>query len=454
MKDLNSNNLLLKNGSNIAVIGGGPSGSFFTYFTLNYAKKLGIKVNVDIIEAKDFNCSGPAGCNKCGGIVSESLIQMLSTEGIILPSDVIRKGIETYTLHLEQGFIEIKAPGDEQRIASMFRGIGPKGCSHKGRKSFDDHLMSLCVSKGANIIFDMVSEVERDQDGIFIKTKNNFEKKYDLVVGAAGLNKKTFELFHKLCPDFVFPKTTRTFICEIQMSAKQIDDYFGNSMHVFLLSIPNIKFGALIPKANFVTLVLLGADIDEEIVEKFLNSSPVKKCFPKDFDLNSNISCRCYPYINILGAISAYSDRVVLIGDSSTSKLYKNGIGAAYITAKSAANSAIFKGISEDNFKKYFQPTCNNLEIDNTIGKFIFMVTTVIQKSPIMKSAMLRMVVNEQKQERQKRKLSSILWDTFTGSAPYKDIFLRFLNPKVIVILLWNIIRAMFRMIKYNKYEI
>ena len=144
----------------------------------------------------------------------------------------------------------------------------------------------------------------------------------------------------------------------------------------------------------------------------------------------------------------------MLIGDSSASKLYKNGIGAAYITAKAAANTAIFQGISKENFKKHFQPTCNNLEIDNTIGKFIFMVTTVIQASPVLKSAMLRMVVNEQLKERHVRKLSSILWDTFTGSAPYKDIFLRFLNPGVIVILSWNTIRAMLRMIKYNKYEI
>ncbi len=454
MEELKSNNLVLEDGSNIAVIGGGPSGSFFTYFTLDYAQRFGLEVNVDIIESKDFKCAGPAGCNHCGGIVSESLIQMLSTEGIVLPSDVIRKGIESYTLHLEQGYTEIRAPVDEQRIASMFRGLGPKGCSPHGHKSFDDHLMELCISKGANVILDRVVDMERNEDGIIIKTKNNFEKKYDLVVGAVGLNKKTFALFNKISPSFVVPKTTRTFICEIQMSEKQIDKYFGNSMHVFLLSIPNIKFGALIPKARYVTLVLLGADIDKKIVEEFLNSNPVKKCFPRNFDLDSNISCRCYPYINIAGAKFAYDDRVVLIGDSATSKLYKNGIGAAYITAKAAANTAIFQGISKENFKKYYQPTCNNLQVDNTIGKFIFMVTTVIQKSPVLKSAMLRMVVNEQLKEGHARKLSSILWDTFTGSASYKDIFLRFLNPGVIVVLLWNTMGAMVRMIKYNKYEI
>ena len=34
----------------------------------------------------------------------------------------------------------------------------------------------------------------------------------------------------------------------------------------FLLNLPNIKFGALVPKANYVTLVLLGKDINKDIV--------------------------------------------------------------------------------------------------------------------------------------------------------------------------------------------
>ncbi len=451
---MKSNNLKLKDGSNIAVVGGGPSGSFFTYFALDFAERNGLKINIDIIEPKDFNCAGPGGCNNCGGLVSESLIQMLSVDGIILPADVIRKGIGSYTFHLEQGSIAIEASVDEQRIASMFRGIGPKGCSVVGHKSFDNYLMELCATKGANIISDRVSEVERKKDGIVLKTKNNFEKEYDLVVGAVGLNKKAFQLFNKLCPYFEGPHTTRTFICEIQMDGKQINEYFGNSMHVFLLNLPNIKFGALIPKARYVTLVLLGSDINEEIVESFLASGPVKKCFPPNTDLQSIITCQCYPYINIEGAKSAFADRVVLIGDSSTSKIYKNGIGAAYITAKAAANTALFQGISEGHFKKYFQPTCNNLEKDNNIGKFIFKVTSIIQQSAILKSAILRMVINEQQKERHKRKLSSILWDIFTGSAPYKDILLRFLNWQVIVTLIRNIMSAIIRILKYNKFEI
>lgn len=444
----NTNNLVLEDGSNIAVIGGGPSGSFFTYFALQHADRFGLDINIDIIEAKNFTCDGPLGCNHCGGIVSESLIQLLSAEGIVLPSKVIRKGIETYTLHFEQGSTIIEASVEEQRIASMFRGLGPKGCTPSGQTSFDDYLLGLCVDNGAKVIYDRVTDIVREDGKVSVRTKEGVDKTYDLVVGAVGLSQKTLQLFENVCPGFVAPETTRTFICEIHMTKGQINKYFGNSMHVFLLNLENIKFGALIPKANYVTLVLLGKDINKDIVESFLHSSPVKKCFPTDFDLEAAITCKCYPYINIKRAKSAFSDRVVLIGDSATSKLYKNGIGAAYITAKAAANTVIFEGISEAHFKKYFQTTCTKLEFDNNIGKFIFMVTTVIQKSGILKGAMLNMVIDEQKDKKQNRHLSSILWDTFTGSAPYNDIFLRFLYPKVIILLIWNIVLSVFKKIK------
>jgi hypothetical protein len=44
-------------------------------------------------------------------------------------------------------------------------------------------------------------------------------------------------------------------------------------MHVFLLDIPRLEFAALIPKGDYVTLCLLGDDIDEELMDRFFSSS-------------------------------------------------------------------------------------------------------------------------------------------------------------------------------------
>lgn len=442
----------IEDGSRIAVIGSGPAGSFFSYFALDFAQRIGTDVKIDIYETKNFNVKGPAGCNHCGGIVSESLVQMLSTEGIVLPSNVIRRGIESYTMHLEQGTTKIETPFQEQRIASMFRGFGPLGSTNNEQLSFDRHLLGLCEKKGAVLISEKVTNLEKADDGILVETKNSNEK-YDLVVGSVGLNPRSFQLFQKINPDFKPPKTTKTYICEYHLGNEMINRRFGNSMHVFLLNLKNIKFGALIPKGEYVTLVLLGSEINKEIVESFVQSEAVKACFPENIELKAVNPCQCFPSINIVAAHHAYHDRVVLIGDSASSKLYKNGIGAAYITAKAAAKTAIFEGISSTDFKRSFQPVCSKLNRDNAIGKLIFMVTTIIQKSDLLKKGLFRMVVKEQAKPSNKRRMSSVLWDTFTGSAPYTGILYRVVNPLVLGSLIWNIIMGIFNPIKKGIYE-
>lgn len=82
-------NLKLEDDSRIAVIGGGPAGSFFSYFLLDMAQRLGMKLQLDVYEPRDFATPGPSGCNMCGGIISESLVQALAIEGINLPPTVV-----------------------------------------------------------------------------------------------------------------------------------------------------------------------------------------------------------------------------------------------------------------------------------------------------------------------------------------------------------------------------
>ena len=93
-----SDEFFLGNGSKIAVIGGGPSGSFFAYFTLKMARMMGREVKITIFEPKNFMSKGPAGCNHCGGVVSELMVQSLAVEGINVPTTVVQRGINSYQL--------------------------------------------------------------------------------------------------------------------------------------------------------------------------------------------------------------------------------------------------------------------------------------------------------------------------------------------------------------------
>jgi hypothetical protein len=119
----------------------------------------------------------------------------------------------------------------------------------------------------------------------------------------------------------------------------------------------------------------------------------------------------------------------VFIGDSGVTRLYKDGIGAAYRTAKSAATTVVLQGISAEDFKEHYWPACRKIEIDNMIGQMMFMVTRIIQGQQIARRAVLRMTANEQKKADSKKRMSMVLWDMFTGSAPYRDIFIRTLSP-------------------------
>jgi hypothetical protein len=66
-----NSNFVLNNGSRVAVMGGGPAGSFFSFFLLDMAERAGIQLQVVIYEPRDFSLAAPQGCNMCGGVISE-----------------------------------------------------------------------------------------------------------------------------------------------------------------------------------------------------------------------------------------------------------------------------------------------------------------------------------------------------------------------------------------------
>ncbi|MHC4471305.1 MAG: NAD(P)/FAD-dependent oxidoreductase [Planctomycetota bacterium] len=424
--------LVLDDGSRVAVIGGGPAGSFFTYFLLRMADRVGVVPQVDIYERKSFSRQGSPGCNHCGGIVSESLVQLLATEGINLPSSVVQRGIDSYVLHTDVGSVRIATPGDEKRIAAMYRGSGPRGEGATDWESFDSFLLELAVEKGARLVSDRVVEVGRDDGKLRLQTKGGESRVYDLVVGAMGVNSSSADLFEGLGIEYSPPGVTRTFICEYFMGRRRVREHFGDSMHVFLLNIPRLKFGALIPKGRHVTMCLLGEGIDKELVLEFQSSPEVSRCFPPDVQPRKMAPCKCSPKINVRGAVRPFADGLLLLGDAAVTRLYKDGIGAAYVAAKAAAATVALQGFSKEDFRRHYWPALKGISTDNAIGKVIFAVTRLIQSREITKRGILRMVENEQENGDARKLMSSVMWDTFTGSASYRDILRRTLSPEFI----------------------
>ncbi len=442
----------LTNFSRVAIVGGGPAGSLTAYFMLGIAEHLGIKLNIDIYDPAAFFASGPKGCNFCGGIVSETLVQMLAMEGINLPPEVVQRGIDSYHLHTAQGSASISTPLEEMRIAALFRGSGPLDCVTKAAelppdersvyRSFDGLLQELALSRGARHLPHRVTAVTFENQFPVVSAKGIQPRRYDLVVGAVGVNGGGLKIFEKSGLNLKPPKTTTAFITEIRLGKEGVNRHFGNSMHVFLLNIPRVSFAAIIPKAEYVSVVMLGSALDKDSAAAVLGHPSVKSCFPEGTDLTPR-SCKCLPKFNIGVSSPAFSDRLVLVGDAVVSRLYKDGLGAAYKTAKACATTAVIHGISRRDFRRYYLPMCRKLAIDNSIGKVVFLTVDLFKWFPILSRGMLRMVIQEQRSAARAKAMSMVLWDTFTGSNSYRSIFTRCVHPTFLATLFWQSIKSL-----------
>jgi flavin-dependent dehydrogenase len=433
--------LELVDGSRIAVIGGGPAGSLFTYFVFKMAEVLDLELTVDVFEPRTFTRCGPAGCNHCGGIVSESLVQLLATEGINLPPRVVQRGLDSYLLHMDVGSVRIDTPLQEQRIAAVFRGNGPRDARHVDWDSFDDFLLRLAVSRGANIVRRVVTGIDWSDDRPVPIHDGERAEPYDLVAVAAGINSNLLRTIETESSAYRRPTSVATYLCEFQLNRETVQRHLGSSMHVFLLDLPHLEFAALVPKGNVVTMCLLGDEIDMDLVRAFLDSAEVRACFPPGTDLPAKV-CNCSPLINVRGPARPYADRLVFVGDSGVTRLYKDGIGAAYRTAKAAASTVVFQGVSKAAFDRHYHRTCRRISRDNAIGKFIFAFNGQIQRRRFSRRAILRMVSEEQASPGAQRYLSRVLWDLFTGSAPYREVLLNTMRPGFIRGILRHTLRS------------
>ena len=116
----------------------------------------------------------------------------------------------------------------------------------------------------------------------------------------------------------------------------------------------------------------------------------------------------------------------------------------ARTVASTAAVAVVHEGVSEAALEKHYWPTLHSIAKDNNYGKFIFEVTKLVQKVPMIRVGVLRMVRREQAHPERPQRMSEVLWDTFTGSAPYKDVFLRTLNPLFFLQFGWDILAGIF----------
>jgi len=413
----------LEDGAHIAVIGGGPAGSFFSIFALKMAEMVGKRLNITIFEPKDFKKDGPLGCNRCGGIISELLVQALAVEGINFPDSLVQRGINSYQLHTTCGSVYIETQMHEKTIATVYRGGGPTGIIGRDKESFDKFLLDLAVKEGAVHNPIKIDRIEYKNKRPVLFSQDQKIQEADLVVGAVGVKSQTTKIFEDIGFGYKKPETITAAIAEIGLDKSIVSEHFGNSVHMFLLPVKDIKFAAMIPKSTYITVCILGKNMNTHTMNEFINNPVVQNVLPRT--ITYKIDCHCLPKMNIRAPKIPFTDRVVICGDAGSTRLFKDGIGAAYIMGKAAAKTAVFQGVSREHFQKWYYPVYRSIKYDNYYGKYLFAITDIYKKNKILCKGMLEVVREEQRDLHNRKMLSSILWDMFTGSERYKNIFYR-----------------------------
>ena len=403
----------LETNSKVAVIGGGPAGSFFALYLLRFAEERCITPEITIYQERDFDKLGPKGCKGCAGILSISLLRNLKELGLTIPETIIQSKIDHYAVHSPYNSISISNPEKETQIVSVYRGGGPRVSQHDDPISFDGWLLRQTQERGVTVVNQTVSRIYLEKGtGLEVNGK---EREYDLVVLAAGINAKPIPITGL---DYVPPETRRMTQDEIYVGTTQVKSLLGNTAHVFLIPHSGFVFGTLVPKGPFITVSVLNRDEHHSSISDFLKHDLVRSFLPEDYQR----ACGCQPQALVSPARNYYADRFVSIGDAAVSRLYKDGTGSSSLVAREAAHIVVDYGIARQDFKRHYQPIYNNMKSDNRWGRLLFSINDRTKNSRVFLLSQQRLIGGEQENTTAKQPFSKAAWGMFTGSYSYRQI--------------------------------
>lgn len=430
----------LRDGSRIAVVGGGPAGAFFALYLLHYAREHNIHPEITIYERRNFNDLGPKGCKGCAGILSLSLSRNLDELGLTPPENIIQSRITQYAVHSPYTSISISSPEKGIRIDSIYRGGGPRISHYESRISFNNWLLGEALRRGVRLEEKTVSAVHLEK-GAGIEAAG-IRMEYDLVVLASGVNDKPIAVTGQ---GYIPPGLQFMAQAELHAASGRDENALGSVAHVFLIPRSGIIFGALVPKGPFINVSILGRGKEPLSVHNFLNLDLVRSVLPEKYEF----ACNCRPRVLTGIAGSYYADRFVAIGDAAVARLYKDGIGSSSMTAREAARTVVNYGISRRDFQKYYYPLCRSLDRGNFWGNLLFSLNDKVKNSRTFILAQNRLIGDEQRNIRGSRSFTRAAWGMFSGSYSYGSIAWMTLNPVSLIRLakasLIEIVKAPFR---------
>ncbi len=454
--------ITLPDGATIVVVGGGPAGAFFAIRTLKKARELGKKLDILILEKKkELHFCQPAssvvcreGCNYCAGGISPRLADVLRENGLSLPDDIVEGRATALTVHGDWKSVEMPIP-EGRELLSVFRGSRPQ--QRPGRyTNFDSYLLNRATEEGAKVITAEVRDIRYTPSAaplVSYRVMTDAESRdetveADLVVFAGGANQspgmdvesdRLFQALKEMIPGFHPPKVRKALICEMQAGEELLQcmkgevhfaQYGSKDLH--------IEMSSLIPKGRWITVVLLGKSVDRadpsqylQVVEHFLELPHIRRLLSKKAKLTP--VCLCHPNMTVGAARNAFGHRIALIGDAVVSRLYKDGIFSAYVTASALADCIIDAGIDRTSLRTHYWPVVVGFHLDNRFGRVVFLLNRLIFAQPVLSRIIYQAVLTERKtRPKHKRRLANVLWRIASGDDTYRRILASMFHPATV----------------------
>ena len=440
--------LSLQNGDRVAIVGGGPAGSFFAIICLREARRLNRQLDVVIVEKRgpadqgsdDFQCKG---CNFCAGLISPRLNQILSAQGLVVPDEIVQGHIDYVWIHGQWKNFRLRVPQHAQ-MYSVFRGSLPG--RRLGRPAgFDGFLLGEAVKEGARVQYGDVQAIAYGAAGkptLTVKSPSGETATLEasFVSIATGINAHCgsdhqqdglIASVQRMNPAFVPGKSRKSFIFELDVG----EDYIQRNLNreIYFVEYGSKQFAfehtALIPKGRFLTVAMIGKCIDEavlprdsqRIVRNFLTLPQIDRILPGI--AAAPLACACAPRMTVTTAAFPFGDRFAIIGDAVGSRLNKDGLYSAHATASRLAETVLQEGIDQQALARGYGKTVKWLVADNRFGRMVFAASRVAFTMPVVSRIMYQAFATEYKvRDERSRPLSVVLWKIASGTADYRQV--------------------------------